>query len=132
MDNQNTVEITLPAYAQRRTETEDKAIQDLVDQIKDQHGVDVTFSPQAEYRSADLAVAIPAIEVLVGSNAYWILRPLIDELIRQGMARFQRAPTSGPVIFQQVNYINGDNNTVHNTIYNLRDGTADDEDDKSP
>lgn len=132
MDDRNTVEITLPMYARPRSEIEQKAIQDLVDKIKDQHGVDISLSPQMEYRYVDLADAIRAFEVLVGSNAHLIVRPVIDELIKQVMTRFQSGPASGQDVPQPVNYINGDQYNFHITIYNLKDGTADDEDAKSP
>ena len=132
MDDRNTIEITLPMYARPRSEIEQKAIQDLVDEIKDQHGVDISLSPQMEYRSVDLADAIRAFEVLVGSNAHVIVRPVIDKLIRQVMTRFQSGPASGQDVRQPVNYVNGDQYNFHITIYNLKDGTADDEDDKSP
>ena len=46
MDDRSKVEITLPMYARPRNEIEQKAIQDLVDQIKDQHGVDISLSPK--------------------------------------------------------------------------------------
>ena len=127
MDNRNTVEIILPAYARPRSEGERKAIQELVDKIKGQHGVDVTLSAQAEYRSHEMAVGIVVIEVLVGSNAHYIVRPVIDALIRQVVSRFQNGPGSGQVIFQPVTYINGNNNVVNNIVYDLRDGRADDE-----
>ena len=127
MDDRNTVEITLPMYARPRSEIEQKAIQDLVDKIKDQHGVDISLTLQMEYRYVDLADAIRAFEVLVGSNAHLIVRPVIDELIKQVMTRFQSGPASGQDVPQPVNYINGDQYNFHITIYNLKDGTADDE-----
>ena len=132
MDARNTIEITLPMYARPRSEIEQKVIQDLVDEIKDQHGVDISLSPQMEYRSVDLADAIRAFEVLVGSNAHLIVRPVIDELIRQVVTRFQSGPVSRQDVRQPVNYVNGDQYNVHITIYNLKDGTADDEGDTSP
>ena len=132
MDARNTIEITLPMYARPRSEIEQKVIQDLVDEIKDQHGVDISLSPQMEYRSVDLADAIRAFEVLVGSNAHLIVRPVIDELIRQVVTRFQSGPVSGQDVRQPVNYVNGDQYNVHITIYNLKDGTADDEGNTSP
>ena len=131
MDNRNTVEIILPAYARPRSEGERKAIQELVDKIKGRHGVDVTMSAQAEYRSVEMAVGLAAIEVLVGANAHYIVRPVIDALIRQVVSRFQNGPRFGQVIFQPVTYINGNNNVVNNIVYDLRDGRADDEEGKS-
>ena len=131
MDNRNTVEIILPAYARPRSEGERKAIQELVDKIKGRHGVDVTMSAQAEYRSVEMAVGLAAIEVLVGANAHYIVRPVIDALIGQVVSRFQNGPGSGQVIFQPVTYINGNNNVVNNIVYDLRDGRADDEEGKS-
>ena len=131
MYNRNTVEIILPAYARPRSEGERKAIQELVDKIKGRHGVDVTMSAQAEYRSVEMAVGLAAIEVLVGANAHYIVRPVIDALIRQVVSRFQNGPGFGQVIFQPVTYINGNNNVVNNIVYDLRDGRADDEEGKS-
>ena len=131
MANQNKIEITLSMYARPRSEEEQNALQDLIDEIKDQRGMDVIMSPQMEYRSAEWADAMRSIEVFVGSNAYSIVRPVIDEVIRQIVARVARGPASGQVIHQTVNYYNYGNINIYNTVYNLRDGTADDEDDQA-
>ena len=89
------------------------------------------MSAQAEYRSVEMAVGLAAIEVLVGANAHYIVRPVIDALIRQVVSRFQNGPRFGQVIFQPVTYINGNNNVVNNIVYDLRDGRSDDEEGKS-
>ena len=57
-----------------RSEGEKKAIQELVDKIKGQHGVDVTLSAQAEYRSHEMAVGI----VVTGRG---MLRPRLDDVL---------------------------------------------------
>lgn len=130
MVNPNTIGITLPTYARPRNEVEQKVIQGLADEIEDLHGVNVVLSPQLEYRSIELAVAMQAIEVLVGSNVYLIVRPVIDEIIRQMVARFQKGPAAGQDVKQPVNYINAHNVTIHNHFYNLRDGRFEDGDNR--
>ena len=132
MTDQNTIEITLPMYARPRYEAEQQAIHDLVSEAERCHGVEVVLSPQIEYRSAEFADMIRPLEVLVGSNSWWIARPIVEEVIRQIVARFRTGPAAGQRINQPVIYINGNNNQVHITNYYLNDGSADDQRDASP